>query len=64
MTHREYNEKSFRFNILFEKWFCPLGNISPDELREMFALRDEMCKFDEHQSFLEAVASGEVSPIS
>ena len=64
MTRREYNEKRDRYNVLFDKWFCPKPTITPEEYREMFALRDELCSYDQHQAFLEAVANGEISPIS
>lgn len=64
MNKAEYIRKQRRFDALFDKWFCPQPSITPDEIREMDRLRDDLTAYDRHHAFLHAVNSGEVSPIS
>lgn len=61
MTRKEYNHKQSRFNTLFEKWFSPNPSITPAEMREMSALRDELAAYDQDRAFFEAVRRGEIS---
>ena len=64
MTKQEYRKKNARFNTLFEKKYCKVPTITPDELREMFRLQVELCVYEQDQAFMRGVWSGEISPRS
>lgn len=61
MNKKEYTHKEYRFSVLFDKWFCPNPTITPAEMREMSALRDELAAYDQDRAFFEAVRRGEIS---